>query len=54
MVTFLQSNIRKPMQIQYVDAQKQIEVRYKEGKTDQVLRIGLKNGQFMPLDVSNQ
>jgi hypothetical protein len=54
MVTFLQSNIRKPMQIQYVDAQKQIEIRYKEGKTDQVLRIALKNGQFEPVDVSNQ
>ena len=54
MVTFLQSNIRKPMQIQYMDAQKLIEIRYKEGKTDQVLRIGLKNGQFEPLDVSNQ
>jgi hypothetical protein len=54
MVTFLQSNIRKPMQFQYMDAQKQIEIRYKEGKTDQTLRIGLKNGQFEPLDVSNQ
>jgi hypothetical protein len=54
MVTFLQSNIRKPMQIQYVDAQKQIEIRYKEGKSDQVLRIALKNGQFEPVDVSNQ
>jgi hypothetical protein len=54
MVTFLQSNIRKPMQIQYLDAQKQIEIRYKEGKSDQVLRIALKNGQFEPLEVSNQ
>ncbi|MEN9609470.1 MAG: hypothetical protein RLZZ628_284 [Bacteroidota bacterium] len=54
MITFLQSNIRKPMEIQYSDAQKQIEIRYKEGKTDQILRIGLKNGQFVPLDVSNK
>jgi hypothetical protein len=54
MITFLQSNIRKPMEFQYSDAQKQLEIRYKEGKTDQILRIGLKNGQFVPLDVSNK
>ncbi|MEO0041396.1 MAG: hypothetical protein RL329_844 [Bacteroidota bacterium] len=53
MITFLQSNIRKPMQIQFIEAGQLIEIRYKEGKTDQILRIGVKNGQFEPLDVSN-